>query len=394
MPATFANVQVYTGDRTPEAARAAVVDALCRVVGADGFVEATRPGERVDRTILVGPPGPGPWVAVYDEAGVPFPHLARALSAELGAALSVAINHSASLDLRLWLAGREADRYIRRVGTDAHWRHASPHIGRPELWADLLPADTGPDELHRAFALRPAQVERVLWAVVELLGLHPLHCCAGYRYFLERPEQAAALTRLPLRAVPDPAYLATVEGPPRLGWAVRRAKRRPPAQRRVGLGVSFSLSLEVRSAGGPGRGLEVVVSGEALARGLVEVGHADIARAWPHGKGESWDGRFEVIRAPAGGTPYRARFPDVELRAGLAVPDFWRHLPRDLPSGPPAEANGVRQFTVSVRATALALGSGDVRLAVAPLDNPRAGQATVTVLVEVAAPGARPRGVQ
>src|SRR5262249_15825690 len=106
MGSFLTNIQVFTGDggATPE--REALIAAIHRFAAGTGF-PALREGEAPDRTIIVGPAGAAPWIAVYDEATEDqdmrkLEALAGDLSAALGtAAVTVLIHDSDALELRL-----------------------------------------------------------------------------------------------------------------------------------------------------------------------------------------------------------------------------------------------------------------------------------------------------
>src|SRR5262249_31140321 len=156
------NVQVHTGGQATDEARRRVIEAARRLALADGFIElsnqadngadSNRPASDVgsqpqpDRTILIGPSGPAPWIAVYDEAtdgqdSRELTRLAEALSAA-GAGQAVGVLDHDSDVLQLWLcrSGQTLDRFNNRpdyFGPISATEHGRLR-GQAELWQELL----------------------------------------------------------------------------------------------------------------------------------------------------------------------------------------------------------------------------------------------------------------
>jgi hypothetical protein len=404
MGAFFTNVQVHLGGLTPAEARARVVEAVRRLARSDGFVELPGPGHggtvaesavdpdagRPDRAILVGPAGPTPWIAVYDEAtdgqnAGELTRLTEALSAA-GAGLAVGIldHDSDVLQLQLGQAGQTIDRFNNRP--DYFGRISAAERGRlrgrAELWQSLLVGGATVGALREAWDRQPVFCEDQLLAIAGLVGFDPVLCQTGWRYLQRDDDPAidqASFLRLAFRSANQPAYQEKSAGPPRLVPAGASPRQR------LAVGQSGPLAhAGVRSEAGAGQGLYVVVWGDAIDHRLVQPTTAQLVKLVGR--------RPEVREAPLvarqdqSTTVYSATLPDFQLPAGLANPAALFSLTPGQSTPQALEAWTASQFAANILGQVLATGQAELHVGLAPLENFEAGQTSVTVRLEISAP--------
>ena len=407
MGAFFTNVQVHTGGRAAAAVRAAVLASLRRRLDAEGFealpAAATAADADADRTILVGPAGPEPWIAVFDEATegqreAELDRLAAALSQDVGgASVGVLVHDSDVLALRLFRDGRLRDGYTSHpdygsATAAAPGRRAG---GDPARWRDLLRPGATPEHLGAALAGAGVEAEARLREVGRLVGWSPRWSELGYAYLTREDAAAvagaAALTRLAalrFRARAAPAAPARAAGPPRL-----LPYAQPPALRQTVGAPLQGVAGSGRSVGGPGTGLLVVVWGEAPRRGLIRPTTAQLVAGIG---GRPPDDRREQPFAPreADGAPvWYAAFPDVRLPAGEPDPAT-RTAARPAGRAPRRAMDAVfaTLVHVNVLGAVLRAGRGVVHVGLVPAENREAGQAVSSVQIIAMEGPAAPAG--
>lgn len=381
MGASYTNVQVHLTGRPAEEIRSQVVDALRRWVLTGPFVESEPGDPDADRTVVVAPAGPEPWIAVYDDflnfdKLEPLIGLAQILSAAVGGqALGIVLDDSSALELHLFRDGAPVDVYSNLPG---HFRDVSPRerrafAGRPDLWQDLLVAGKSPTDLRAAWDEAFIFVEDTLRGVARLLDLNPQRCLANFTTLEEKPEPGTIW--LSFRRTTSVPELVRAEGLP-----VFKTPYGGPPERDVVAGDRICrplLSLFVQNIGGPSRGMAVVVAGPALDQGLVQIDEVVIV-----------DRGYLTVQAvlegkEAGGKrAYVARLPDWELPAGIVRPE-----------GPPVQIGWRKQWQkyreeaqdppiigVHVQGQALLAGTAELFVGAAPLSNLEGGVAQRLVL--------------
>jgi hypothetical protein len=387
--AFFTNLQVHRPGPGGAAGQDAVVRALRQHLGVR-YAEAAA-GEEPDRVILVGPPGAGGWVPVFDEEsegqdeGV-LHGLARPISRETGGAVVTVLVHDSDVAyLRLFERGEQVDSWVSDPGWGGQRLTADQRRavrGQPGRWAGLLAGGATPQDLQRAWKARPVLAEHSVSAVARLLGMDETLAATGYRY-LTQEGVPAGFASLALRLRERPPDESCAIGPP----AFRRGAYFPTLE--LAVGELLALSLGVRNAGGESRGILVAVWGEALARGLVTI---EPVRVVGHGEAARAEGPFTPTEAE-GQTVWMARFPDFPVPAGTADPEGAARRSRRSRA-----AAAAAEIHVYLRGRAEAPGEGPLHVGVGPLANPP-GQLVQTTELTVRRPahiparrGTRPAG--
>jgi hypothetical protein len=393
MGSSFANVQVATRDLDASGLIDGIGECLRQTLEEDGFVPVE--GEQpADRTIFVR--GEGGWIGVYDQAcdsvrSDVAERLAGALSSTLKThALSVLIYDSDVLELRLFYLGAQIDRmnsnpsYFGRVS--AAERKAAR--GQPEAWAPVLLTGEKPAALRGIWAKQKLFADDTLRETAVLLGLSADLACTTYR---DIEPGDARFMRVAFRPLARPRQPPRAEGPPRFVAEGSSAK----LVAAVNSPVVFSGS--ARNAGGSGRGLSVVVWGEAVTRGLLSIDAVQLAL--------SFGDEAKQLTAPfmdAPGHEHRVRiatFSEVELAAAPAVeqsalsPDQLVALDEralmDMHETWERQTRESVRIHANITGTALAPGAGALHVGFVP-DESSSRQSSVTIAVNVYERARRP----
>src|SRR5574341_1170236 len=183
----FTSVQILLGPRSSDESRRDVAAAVRSILLATGFTEITVSSEVLDRTVLVGLPGAGGWVGVYDQGTgdqdlVALTALAKTLSARLHAfTLAILVHDSDVLELRLCRDGRLVDSYSSDPGYwEEETRRKKRPRGRHERWRSVLAGGVTANDLRLAWQSDDVFAEDTLRRVAPLLGLDPAACCVGF----------------------------------------------------------------------------------------------------------------------------------------------------------------------------------------------------------------------
>ncbi len=236
-------------------------------------------------------------------------------------------------------------------------------VGHPERWAPVLADGATAADLRAAFAGEKLLAERTLADVAELLGLEAARAGIGFNY---ADKDDARYVALRFRLAKRPAHETPATGDPRF----EMGGHSPEVD--VSAGFPVQIGCAVRNAGGASRGLRVVVSGDALERGLLALDEIELVVGSP-----SDANRIRV--ALEGG---RASFPDLEIPAGRTL-DL-----RALMSNPRkmVELMHASQVHANLFGRGLAKGEGTLRVAFVPTSAPRAEHACDMIVRVQAAP--------
>lgn len=411
MGSFFTNVQVHTGGRPAGEVHQAIVATLRAQAAAAGLEEDDALDDEVaERAIYLAPVGPQPWIAVYDSATEDqdteiLSDLGRQLSRVGSAAVTVLVHDSDVLEMRLFRGGQQEDRYNSypdyfEEDPDAE---RQPVVGDAERWRPVLAPGATPDVLRAAWGTPTVFAEEIPRTLAPLLGWDPNRCGTGFRYLSEVADDVTGFTRLAFRP-----SAATVQGRPAL-WAdgpprFEQAGWSPEAH--LPVGGTGHLSVSFRSAGGPGRGVQLVLWGPALDQGLID---ARTVRLYWQGDACAWSRQEAPLQVgnAADGTGLRhARLEDVPIPAGLSEAALG-HLPQKGPDVFPDHQSVERAFLEISRSTGLSArrltdfwiattigvgpmlegvkrGVAEVYIGIVPLEN-QAGQTSQTVTVTVGA---------
>ncbi|HEY3357474.1 MAG TPA: hypothetical protein VGQ83_29760 [Polyangia bacterium] len=356
MGSFFTNVQVFRGDHVTTDA---LVAALQEVAAAEGLVPAAAV-EAADRALVVAPAGPR-WLAIYDERTESQDVTAlEALAAQSSRALetvavAVLVHDSDVLELRLYERGALVDRYCNRPDYfgKVSKKEKAAAAGHADRWQPLLAADATAEALRLAWAGTPLFVEDMLAKVAGLLGWGEGQSLVGYDSLADTEFPR---TTLRLRHAVRPVWEQEVAGPPLFVWNGHTPELD------LSVGDPLHVACGVRSAGGSGRGLDVLVQGAALDAGLVTIEHAELVQMRDEQACLIGDADFA---GPAGGDRV-AHFPDVEIRSGLGGEASGGSRRQE------AEA-ATRRLHVNLAGRVLAAGAGSLSVVLAPREHPDGG---------------------
>ena len=271
MGSFFTNVQVSTGGRTIDEIHAAIVAALRQRARETGLEEdETLSDEEAERTIMVAPPGPEPWITVYDEITEDQDpdtrrDLGEALSRVGGAAITVLVHDSDILEMRLCQNGAQVDvynSYPNYFVQDPN-KTREPPVGNAALWGTVLAPGATPEALRAAWEVRETFAEWALPRIAVLLGWNREWCAEGFRYLADVADDLTGFTRLAFRPSAETAHGRPplfADGPPRFEqgtWS---------PELRVEVGGSETAHVSFRSVGGAGQGIQSVIWGLRLMR--------------------------------------------------------------------------------------------------------------------------------
>lgn len=278
MGSTFVNIQVHARLADKTALLDDLGECLRTVLHEDGYL-AAEAGEPYDRTILVA--AGQDWIGVYDElCDEQRQDVADRLASELSRQLkthvvTVLVHDSDVLCLELFASGILVDQfnnnpdYFGKVSAE----EKTATRGKPEHWSAVLTPGTQCAALRTAWRKKKAFAEDTLRETAQLLGLGEDHALLGFRYLREGEGQLgdAQLQRLGFRHAVRPRSETHAEGPPRF------ERHSSSVKIAAILGSTTQLgSAGVHNSGGSSRGLSVVLSGEALDRGLLSITSADL----------------------------------------------------------------------------------------------------------------------
>ncbi len=310
MGAFFTNVQIMSRGLDASETRQVLIRTVRALAAEQGLV-APAGEETADRTILIGEAAP--WIAVYDEATedqdeTKLSELAERLTAALDTtAITVLMHDSDVLLLSLFERGRRVARY------DSNPKYFGGKSAPLDLdrWTPLLSAGHTKGELARAMREEKVFAEETLERLAVLFGIQPLAVGQGFAY---ADPTDARYEALGFRNAVRPKHERAATGPPRFEAGSR------PLAIEGSVGMPVRTGFGVRNAGGAGKGLDVVVWGEPIARRLVEVRDVQLVIGFVDGRGT---GEYPVVepqrRAAQDGAEMEvASFPDAELPAGPA----------------------------------------------------------------------------
>src|SRR6185369_15953920 len=257
MGATFVNIQVYTRNADTRARLDEVQACLRSVLHEDGLlpVEADQAS---DRTILVA--AGKNWIGVYGE-------LSRQLETQ---AITIVMHDSDVLWLELFDSGTVIDSfndnpdYFVKVSSEER----KSARGKPERWSSVLAPGATSAALRGVWRKRTRFAEDTLRETATLLGLDENLAQVGFRYLQQADGEFddTQLLRLGFRHLVRPAHEIRAQGQPRFEFNSSSANNVAV----VGSVKQFG-GCSVRNMGGALHGLSLVLSGDALERGLLSI---------------------------------------------------------------------------------------------------------------------------
>ena len=373
MGATFVNIQVYTRNADTRARLDEVQACLRSVLHEDGLlpVEADQAS---DRTILVA--AGKNWIGVYDElCDEQLQDVASRLASELSRqletqAITIVMHDSDVLWLELFDSGTVIDSfndnpdYFVKVSSEER----KSARGKPERWNSVLAPGATSAALRGVWRKRTRFAEDTLRETATLLGLDENLAQVGFRYLQQADGEFddTQLLRLGFRHLVRPAHEIRAQGQPRFEFNSSSANNVAV----VGSVKQFG-GCSVRNMGGALHGLSLVLSGDALERGLLSISSVQLV--------VSLGEQRTLLTAPTEGELRGeqrvsvASFPELELAAG---PSYAHHS---------LSATSVHALLFG---EGLSLGAGVVHVGFVP-HGAAQGQAVISLKVEVFAP-ARP----
>jgi hypothetical protein len=314
MGAFFTNVQLLVRGQDERAKKILLLKELYALAEDADLTEAA-PGEEPDRSILIE--SGGGILSVFDEATegqngeVMFElasRLARALSAQ---AMTVTVHDSDVLLLTLVDAeGDLVDTYnsypslFGKVSAAEKKRVA----GDPSKWVAFLREGATTKDLASTWKEEKNFCEDTLLKTLGLFGIERERATVGFRYASKSEKRTGRVyEKLEFRARVRPAHETKAEGATRLttmGYAQKME---------LSCGFAAHITFSARNEGGTSKGLSVVVGGDAIARGLVELERCQIVIGPPA------QGNFVAVPFQKFSTSMIASFPDAVLPAGSAA---------------------------------------------------------------------------
>ena len=389
MGSTFSNIQVHTHGRDSSALLEGVVALLYKTLRADGFLPAETE-QSCDRSILlaVGPT----WIGVYDElCDEPCQDVAERLASELSRqlathVLTILVYDSDVLDLALFDSGALIDRFN---SNPQYFGKASAEErkslrGRPDHWEAVLAPGTPSTALRAVWRAQKLFAEDTLRGTGALLGLDEGYVGLGFKDLREGDLELPNIQprRLGFQHAVRPAHETRAEGPPQFVFNSSSVRLVGV----VGGGKGFdgcAGSCAVQNRGGSSRGLSVVVSGDALDRGLLSIAAVELV--------VSLGERQTVLNCPTQSElrgeqcVAAAAFPELDITAGPATAESALELGQS--------RQDYNRRVMCIHANLLghgeSPGTGALHVAFVPHSAP-AGQATISLQAEIFEPARLP----
>jgi hypothetical protein len=383
--AFFTNVQVRSQSRS---SWDALLKGLIDAAASEGRSLAEDDQADCDRSVVVGPGDD--WISVYDQTteDLSLDNLDAlvTLASKIigGSALSVFVHDSDVLELRLFDSGKLVDRYNNAPDYFAEdeltAQEAAAAAGNPQRWQALLADGRTVGDLSSCWAQKPVFAEETAWKTAELLGCTPERMTVGHRDLKEGPlPDTATELRFCLRE--RPVWETPAHGPPQLVDEVDMGR----ANSRMAVGDNLQLSMTCQNAGGAGKGLSILVSGDALAKELVKVESFQVI------VGSVMEGAEYQVLSPVPQTStdepvLQATLPDQFIPAG--VPGGMQAL-----GGNPIKAVQVMarsQVHVNVVGSVVKAGKGTLVIRLCPGENSRQGSIDIERRLAIDSPLYRP----
>ncbi len=376
------NVQVYTAGKSPELLRQTVIQAVRDFVLAGEFEELSDEAKsQADRSILIGPLTPEPWLSVFDQYSEENEEYLKELTAGLSRAIAgIALGISAfgELELQLYRAGLSVDSYSSQSVWQAYEAEedrveeeqleaAEEALrlktlqGQPELWQEILVAGKNPQDLRAVWQPLVPDQQRLL-DLAALLQLNPDYCQTSY-YHLDLEEEETPFTHLAFRSTRPSRQALDKEQPSGLPELVMNGGT---SRLELSVGDSFDSSLlYLVNKGGLGKGLRVVVWGEALQQNLLE---PETLKIYPPEFFQQMADPSQSKPVPVAIKLTASRAADDQKLCFVDLPDL------EIPTG---------SIHPTVRGKVLAAGKAELHIGFAPLENLEAGRASWTIPITV-----------
>lgn len=383
MGSFFTNLQVLTPpDSCSERFVGDVEDALKAHLAANGY-DCVPSAKDADRSIIIAPSESEdcPWVSVYDEGsegqdGKTITGLASGLSQRLSSEVVALLVHDSDvLVMCRYSSGAEAAWYNSApayfdAGRDGAQPQFSPSA---DAWDELLVPTETKKSFKEVLSTPELFVERTLKSASAHLGMDAALATQGYNYLEGSPGRALHFR---LRA-PSDIHLPP-GSPPAFTWAGGSATM--PAT----VGEEVLLNMTGQSAGGASSGIQITIWGDALDRGLVEVG--DVVYVCDDGSLQGLDEFGRAFFTPeveriGDNTVCSAEIAQVQIPLGVDM-DAVRALPQAVGHRRSDEVFAARlHYAVKVRARRE--GSGMIHLGLSPIANAREGQTSHSVELKI-----------
>lgn len=376
------SVQVYVGDKPAAEIHTRLHSLMREKLASLGYVPAESPDSVVDRTVTIAQASDDLWITVYDDsAGADS--VAEDLSRSLGLmTVSAQLNDSDALLLNLFKQGVKVDQYDSAPELFAEKLSAKQRkavAGKPELWEELFLPGMTAEEFRKVLTKNPLFAEEILTDVAHFVGMNVDLLLA----YPQEVDDAKTISRLAFRLKETPAYRVKAEGPPRF-----ELNSYGP-ELTVSEGDTVDIDLSVYNRGGGAEGLSVIIFGEALDQGLIEVQSVRlVAREDPQGY-KTIDAAFVPARIQLEGKEvdaYAAQLPDFTLPWGVAggVNQNWGAQWRQA-----FEENQKTSISAHIKCKALKPGQSNVVAGLMPMANPT-GRAELKVNLEISPHSWRP----
>lgn len=307
MGAFFTNIQFKTTGFDNAKITQEVIEFITNYSLNAGFIQVDNEDD-ADKTIIVSNSADSDWLSIYDEemedqGSKSLNLLSAALSKQFGShTLSVLVNDSDSLYIGLHNRGTLKDAFSNLSKTIDFTKR------KPIVWSEILVNNYTFDDIQNAWQNKTILVEDFLAEFAKFINIDTSKLITGFNYFNEEnSNEGIKLNFARKDQPPKPKLELTKFG--LLGGS---------GLVDVSEGERQTIHWILTNYGTFSKGIEVMITGECIEKGLLvpESVHASYFR--PHGdQQKEYEVPFEELVTSTGEKIYCARFEDMYIRKGF-----------------------------------------------------------------------------
>ncbi|MFK5921286.1 MAG: hypothetical protein QM496_03850 [Verrucomicrobiota bacterium] len=354
-------------------------------------------GSDDDRTVIVAFDRNGGWLTVFDEHMESQDYslvedLAKGITKHGSVyAVPVLVHDSDVFVTGLYQKGERADffnsnpNYFEQV-TDGSHEEREVEAFKARGWETLLSPGKLINDLQ-SLNQETVFAEDVLSEYCSIMGFNEdlvfLNCGD-----LADVGDVYEINRLFFRSKKQVPYEEKLSGLPAFTWDTLTPGRV------VAVGDMLQIGLSIKNTGGAGVGIMVVLAGEAMKEGLVEVKAVALGKACCK-SGKKGEGQFERNEVylekceDQEGVYWLAKFPDYSIPAGVGEPDLTRDFAKYYKKYMEAESRATIHVNplgdLEKAPFAVKAGDGKINMTIIPLENPEKGQFTQSTDLKIRA---------
>lgn len=311
MGAFFTNVQLKISGLGKAEICNDVIEYITRFNAEAGFVK-TDSEEDSDKTVIVLYSGHSDWLSIYDEetegqSSGKLNKLTSGLSKEFKtAALSVLVNDSDSMYVGLSINGTLKDA-LSNLSKEIDFSKKKPGV-----WAEILTPGLSFENIKTAWQTRVVFVEDFLARFSEFINLDSSKILTGYEYISEERPSEGIRVHFARKDKKKPAALGLTEFKLFAGAGLVDVKK----------DEKQTLEWIMTNHGASSNGLEVVIAGECIEKGLLipESVQTSYVKSQP-GKQDEYTAAFVETVATTGEKIFYARIEEIHIPKGFK-PDY------------------------------------------------------------------------